>query len=325
MEVGKETILLHDTSIMSGNRGDDIIMNAVKTELGNLFPYCYFINIPTHDYPSTEAKLFFEKVSLSFVGGTNLLSGNMDIYNQWKLVPEYINPYHEVVLMGVGWWQYQKDINTYTAELLRKVLSKKIFHSVRDEYTKKKLNSIGIMNVINTGCPTLWRVKNPIRMAGHSENVIFTLTDYSKRPEQDKIMIDILRRKYKNLYFWIQGTRDYSYLRELCLDQMNDIHIIPPTLQAYDDFLNSHQSIDYVGTRLHAGIRAMQYGISSLIVSIDNRAREMGRDLNLPIIKRDEIDRLEEILQPQVCEKILTLPTDQIESWCKQFSETEYL
>lgn len=316
---------MYDTSVMSGNRGDDIIMDGVRSELENIFPLSFFINVPTHDYPSIEAKKLFEKVPLSFVGGTNLLSANMDIYNQWKVVPEHIGPDHNVVLMGVGWWQYQKDINSYTAELLNRVLSKKYYHSVRDEYTKKKLNSIGILNVINTGCPTLWRLKNPIYQVGHNDSAIFTLTDYSKQPEQDTILIDILRQKYKNLYFWIQGTRDYSYLMELCSNQINDIHIIPPTLQAYDHFLRNNQNIDYIGTRLHAGIRALQYGISVLIISIDNRAREMGRDFNLPIIKRDEINTLGEIIQTNYNKIILTLPTEQIEKWCQQFKKMVYL
>ena len=31
-------------------------------------------------------------------------------------------------------------------------------HSVRDSYTKKMLNSIGINNVVNTSCPTVWNI-----------------------------------------------------------------------------------------------------------------------------------------------------------------------
>ncbi len=325
MEIANQTLILYDTSVMSGNRGDDIIMDGVRSELESIFPLSFMINVPTHDYPSLEARKLFEKLPLSFVGGTNLLSANMDIYNQWKVVPEHIGSDHDVVLMGVGWWQYQKEINPYTADLLNRVLSKKYNHSVRDEYTKKKLNSIGIMNVINTGCPTLWKLQNSIRPVGHSDSVVFTLTDYSKQPEQDKIIIDVLRQKYKKLYFWIQGTRDYSYLTELCANQVDDIHIIPPTLQAYDHFLSNKQDIDYIGTRLHAGIRAMQHGVNTLIISIDNRAREMGRDFNLPIIKRDEIDKLEEMIQTQSNEITLTLPAEQIEKWCQQFTKTVFL
>lgn len=43
------------------------------------------------------------------------------------------------------------------------------------------------------------------------------------------------------------------------------------------------------GTRLHAGIHALNYKVRSIILAVDNRATEMGRDVNLPVIQRSEI------------------------------------
>ena len=35
---------------------------------------------------------------------------------------------------------------------------KKYIHSVRDSFSEQMLNSMGITNVINTGCPTMWGI-----------------------------------------------------------------------------------------------------------------------------------------------------------------------
>ena len=60
--------------------------------------------------------------------------------------------------------------------------------------------------------------------------------------------------------------------------------------------MDSDKELDYVGTRLHAGVRAMQKGRRSIILSIDNRAREMGKDYNLNVIERNDIYKLEEYI-----------------------------
>ena len=61
-----------------------------------------------------------------------------------------------------------------------------------------------------------------------------------------------------------------------------------PNLAAFEDKL-SESDIEYVGTRLHAGIKAMQKWKRSIIIGIDNRAIEMWKDFNLNVIKRSEL------------------------------------
>ena len=51
----------------------------------------------------------------------------------------------------------------------------------------------------------------------------------------------------------------------------------------------------YFGTRLHCGILCMEYKIPSLIIKVDNRAEEMSKALNLPMINRDTISEVETI------------------------------
>ena len=96
-------------------------------------------------------------------------------------------------------------------------------------------------------------------------------------------MLSILKKTYGEVFVWIQGTGDYKYLKGIT--DISDVHIIEPNLDAYTAVLQSGK-IDYVRTRLHAGIHALNYGVRSIILAVDNRATEMGRDFHLPVIQR---------------------------------------
>lgn len=312
-------IFLHDTSILTTNLGDEIIMDAVRKELRDVFSHAYFINAPTHDYLGKEALAMLQTEPFSFVGGTNLLSGNMNKYNQWKINLHAIGKVKNTVLMGVGWWQYQDSVNQYTRFLLKNVLSSEITHSVRDSYTEEKLRSIGINNVLNTGCMTLWQLdaehceKIPNEK---SDEVVMTFTDYKPSPTYDKQLLDIAKKNYSKIYVWLQGAGDYRYLKDLV---GNDVEFIESSLRAYDDLLSSHSDmLDYVGTRLHAGIRAMQHGRRSIIVSVDNRATEMGKNFNLPVIERLQLDQLDARINASF-QIDVRLPMENIKQWKAQF------
>ena len=58
-----------------------------------------------------------------------------------------------------GWrgaQKYGQHIGAYTAHIYKRILSSEFMHSVRDSFTEEQLRSVGINNVINTGCPTMW-------------------------------------------------------------------------------------------------------------------------------------------------------------------------
>ena len=72
-------------------------------------------------------------------------------------------------------------------------------------------------------------------------------------------------------------------------------------------------------TRLHAGIRSMNIGNRSLVIGVDNRARAMKHDINLPVLERNEMqEKLEEIIEQKWATEV-HLPVREIERWKKQF------
>ncbi|MEO4001294.1 polysaccharide pyruvyl transferase family protein [Mesorhizobium sp. CAU 1732] len=316
-------IAILDTAVGSDNLGDQIIMESVDSEIAALFPNGFVFRVPTHSATDKYARKLLRKADHIFAGGTNLLFSNWSGGRQWRLrFPDLAAMDKKLVLMGTGWSQYQSAPDLRTRFAYKRILSPILAHSLRDSYSVKHLQACGFDRLANTGCPTLWNLAadwRPVSSGARSDTVVCTITDYHKSPERDRAMIGALARRYARVMVWIQGSHDLAYLREL---DMPGIEIIQPSLRAFDRVLESDLSLDYVGTRLHAGIRALQKGRRAIIVSIDNRAREMGRDFKLPTVEREGIGSLDARLDNWPTERI-ELPIRSIEAWRSQFMNPE--
>lgn len=299
--------IIFDTAIGSSNLGDHIIMDAVNRIVEELFMDDFVINIATHQRIHAYDLPVLRKYDLALVGGTNLLKNDNIRDSQWKIgLKELMAFRHKAVLLGVGWWQYQeKSISTYSRLLYRNILSQNHLHAVRDGYTQQKLASIGIANVINTGCPTVWELDEAhcSQIEGRKQPlVVTTITDYMRQPEKDRQMLETLLREYKEVHVWLQGSKDKPYLDQLMSVKSQgadtgsgNLHYIAPKLSAFDRFLEENEC-DYVGTRLHAGIRAIQKKRRSIIIGIDNRAIEMRKDIGLNVLERAKMESLPDFI-----------------------------
>ena len=114
--------------------------------------------------------------------------------------------------------------------------------------------------------------------------------------------------------FWPQGRDDFDYERDLGFDGV----ILERSLTALDAFLGSCKSIDYVGTRLHGGIRCLKAGARCLILTIDNRARSISHDTGLPTAARGDHRALERWIEGAPAPNLL-LPERAINMWRGQF------
>jgi hypothetical protein len=319
----KTKVVAHiDPSICSFNLGDGIISDAVSSVISDVYPLGQIVRIPSQDSWWLGAYRVFKNSCISFVGGTNLLNSNMPAYRQWKISPKDLAFKNQIVLLGVGWWQYQGGVNRYTKFMYKNILSDSYIHSVRDEYTEKKLKSIGIDNVINTGCPTLWALDEEHCSEiprDKADAVVFTITDYRPDESADRKLINYLLSVYESVYLWPQGHLDTSYLEKIWDGKWTGrIEVLGSSLHSFDSLLASRSEIDYVGTRLHGGIRAMQHKRRSIILEVDNRAREKAAQFGLITCPRDDIELLESLVSGKIETRIL-LPTDAIANWKRQF------
>lgn len=316
-----EHILLFDTSIGTDNVGDEIIVNYCWKQLSVLFnsETYYLDRIPTHLEIRKSAYKLCNNAKYSLVCGTNILKTSILWKKGWKIgLREALN-IKNICLMGAGWGNYNKfRTDPYTKFVYKSILSKKLLHSVRDGYTELKLKGIGINNVINTACPTMWSLTEKHCSSIpkiKSSKVVTALTYYKPDIEKDRLMFDILHDNYKTIYLWIQQAQDYDYFKQLQVPYK--VNIIRPILSEYDALL-SQKDIDFIGSRLHGGIRALNYGCRSLIIGIDNRAKEINRDTNLPYIERINIKSLDKWINESI-ETNIFLPKREIEEWKMQF------
>lgn len=319
-------ILLLDPSVATINIGDEIIKRSIEKNFPELYEGNYIYSLPTHTHTFSELQLLlypqkkrdFANADFKFLCGTNALYVNMlRPMPTWNINPFNSSLLNGTICLGVGCGKNADRPNWYTRHLYKKVLSHEFTHSVRDEYTERFLIDMGF-RAINTGCPTLWGLtkehckKIPSQK---SDKVIFSLTGYTPDIENDKELIKILYKNYEKVYFWTQSINDYEYLQSI--SERKPI-IIAPNLQAYDQILN--EDFDYVGSRLHGGIFAMQHSKRSIIIAIDNRARDMKDSYSLPIIERKETTHeLESMINGDWQTEINGLDFKLIKEWKNQF------
>lgn len=319
-------VLLFDPSYGTSNMGDFIINEAVMKQMDSVFSKNFLVRYSTHTpllhlHQNIRRNVIKENCkedNLKFLGGTNIFKFNLFILTpDWNINIFTRNLYKNSISLGCGIATNSKRVNWYTKFIYKTTLSKDYIHSTRDEKAKVFLEDLGF-KAINTGCPTLWDLDKkhcatiPTKK---SRDVVFTLTDYEIDKKRDQKLIDTLIKNYKNVYFWIQGTEDLAYFNTL--KNISNIKLVSPSLKAFEKVL-TQGSIDYVGTRLHAGVYAMQHKVRSIILIVDNRARDMQGTYNINAIERDNINDLEALINSEFTTDI-EIDQSKIKLWKDQF------
>ncbi len=320
------SLVLFDTSLGTTNLGDDIIFQSVLNEMSDIINQYSMIRLATHldnfnplQIRKGQKISFIKSADLKLICGTNLLMDDLHFKRapQFRLYKWNKVLYEGAVLVGVGSTNY-KTINQYTRKLYQSTFSYKYIHSVRDEWTKESMESMGFQ-AVNTGCPTMWGItEEKSKMIPHSKSdrVVFSLSGYNSQLDRnnDMKMMDILFEQYDDLYAWVQTTRDEQYIDSILNGRK--VHKIR-SLALYDKFLNEND-VDYVGTRLHGGVYALQHGKRTIVVAIDNRARGFHNTHQLPIVERQNIEDLRDMISSNFTTSIIN-PRKEINAFLEQF------
>jgi hypothetical protein len=282
-------------------------MQAVNGVIHEMFPDARVFRLPSHEALSRRSYYFLRQSDLCLIGGTNVLASK-----GWRVRWCDSIFLRNAICFGVTWGGTRPKPSFRDRLLLRRVLDDGQTHSVRDRYTKSLLDQIGVASV-STSCPTMWKL-TPEHCAAiahtKAKNVLFTLTAYRSDPSFDRTMIETLKRHYQTLHFFPQMHGDDEYFSELNIE---GVQVIGPNLRSYDEFL-ANEDVDYVGSRLHGGIRALQFRKRTLVIGIDHRSAEIANDTGLPVLRRTQIKELPTWIDGCVPTKI-TLPIENITTW----------
>lgn len=324
-----DNILILDTSFASMNKGDDIIMECVREELKPFMEKMYELNLPTHIAPfhwyqvlrdSTYVKMF-RNCKYKFVGGSNLLIPRLlTHFPQWNINILNYQPMKGCILVGVGAGQgAEGPIDWYSKYIYTHLLNREYFHSMRDERSKLYAERLGL-KALNTGCVTMWKLTPdfcktiPIHK---SDKVVLTLKSKPSPDPKDQELINILLRNYNEVHFWPQSIYDFNYFQGF--NDINTIHVLPPSLNAYDDYLSANET-DYVGIRLHGGVYAMRHKRRAIIIAIDERARAINEMNHLNCIEKENLEDLEGMINSNL-PTVVKMDYETINKWKSQFIE----
>ncbi len=324
-------IILIDPSVGTSNIGDQIIYESIAKHMDFLFKNHFVVRYSSHTplvHLHQLLKTNFitkncDSAQFKFLGGSSILKGNLLKYTlDWNVNIFTSSLYKDSICIGARVEGDSFSIpNLYTRKVYDRILSKDYIHSVRDDRAKVFLESMGF-KAINTGCPTTWDLtsqhcaKIPTKK---SERAIFTLTDYRPDRGADEQLLTTLLKNYRDVIFWPQAAYDLEYFKTL--PKSNQCKVLGPSLNAYREILKAGD-IDYVGTRLHAGIFAMQYAAKSIIIGIDNRARDMAKSFNINFLDRCNINQLDKQINTRFSTDIGQFSKN-IEEWKKQFKSNE--
>jgi hypothetical protein len=264
--------------IATANIGDLVIRDAI---LARLAASQIFISeaVPTHEQLPRAAAARLGAARTIIVGGSNLLSTRGRRDTQWPLPRYAVDRLRgKLVLCGVGWRVASMDPKDVGTSLWPQLLDPSALHSVRDGRAAAAMQHLGLRYTL-TGCPSLLYVPAALGPYDTSTAVV-TVTDYNPDLPRDIGLLHWAESRFPRVFLQPQNQRDADYAVEsLGLDRSS---VLPRDLDMFTSFLRRHRPV-YVGTRLHGGIRAMQIGLPTVILGIDNRAVDLGSEFGLNI------------------------------------------
>lgn len=308
-------LAVFDPSLATDNLGDEVIYQAVEVVLLDLFPNAFIHRIASHEALSDRSHKVLRAADMVFVAGSNLLPPDG---GQWRLTLADSLFCDNIVVIGAGWQHDSTPLTRESTKIIRRTFHRTALHAVRDQPAADNLATLGL-RVVNTSCPTLWSIdaaaaaRIPIVRAPEA---VVAVTAYRKRPAEDAAFLRLVTECYRKVWFYPQMADDVPHLERIGFGHLPRIRA---STEAYTRFL-AENDVDYVGSRLHGGIRALQTGKRSLILQVDNRARDIATHTGLPSARLDDLAGIRAWIEAPA-PTVLRLPAADIAAWKSQFRQ----
>jgi len=190
--------------------------------------------------------------------------------------------------------------------------------SVRGKVTEKTLRGLGYHDIANTGCPSMLALLEvrPLALANPSPTKpLLHSTRHGYQQQIDPVQQWFYKEAYRNKFgLLLQSETPDIYT---ALDRVS---IEMPNEDIYDALCSVYQETDFahistylrknatvagnlrewcakvsgysfcIGTRIHGTIASLLAGVPSLLVTHDDRTRELADSLSIPSVSGSEID-----------------------------------
>lgn len=319
---------MNNDKLESTNLGNQVIFESIQENIRLLFPGKELVRVSSHVALEKKQRKLFNDAFLSFIGGTNLLTYHIVRFMGMPIRKSnfvWLFPgIKDLIIFGAGWgYGYGQPISIRTRLFYKKFLHPEFIHSVRDQYSADKLKRQVGVATFNTCCPSTWSLNiEETNRTKFTTTCLFTFTDYAIDIKADEKLLGILLNHFDRLTFFPQGAGDLEYIQSLPVYQKNKekILLLPHSYAVFKDYLSGNE-ITYIGTRLHGGIKCLQYNYDSIVIAFDNRSTEIAKDTNLPVCQRTDYSKLSDWLEgKKIFQKGLFLPKEAISNWKNQFA-----
>ncbi|WP_144185125.1 polysaccharide pyruvyl transferase family protein [Elioraea rosea] len=307
-------IAILDPSLATDNLGDEVIYQAVESLLFDLFPNAWFHRIATHEPMSNRSHKVLRAAERIFVAGSNLLPPDG---GQWRITLSDSMFVEGLVVIGAGWQHDATKLTREASKILRRSLHASALHAVRDAPAAENLKALGL-RAVNATCPTLWRLDAAATARipeAKAQDAVVAVTAYRNQPEADAAFLKLVTDRYRTVWFYPQMGDDIPHLERLGFGHLKRIRA---STEAYSRFL-AENDVDYIGSRLHGGIRALQMGKRLLILEVDNRARDIAAHTGLPSARLTDLAAISDWIERPAPTR-LHLPEAEIAAWKAQFA-----
>lgn len=301
------------------NVGDFLIFNKAKELITHfLKPSNTLIHKRTDDFRDQISKIN-ETDAIFICGGP----GYRKLF--YPKVYPFLEYYEEitapVIPYGLGWQGLPRYLPTrfkfspMSEEFIRKIHRKIPVSTTRDEITKEVLNQIGVTNVINTGCPTLFEFdkmanKQTFHKPASISSVVISM---AQDPHLHRQNVDLLRavgqlfpdaEKYALFHRGIgadeQTTKDEGEdLRKLVAKSSDSGYEIIDL--AYDiNQMRIYRDADlHIGYRVHGHAFSVSHRIPSFLLWEDGRGQGMSGNLGLKGVPAFKTKKLDKVPRPR--------------------------
>lgn len=307
-------IAILDPSLATDNLGDEVIYQAVESLLFDLFPNAWFHRIATHEAMSNRSHKVLREAERIFVAGSNLLPPDG---GQWRITLSDSMFIEGLVVIGAGWQHDTTKLSREASKIIGRSFHRTALHAVRDAPAAENLKAVGL-RAVNATCPTLWRLDAEATAripATKAPEAVVAVTAYRNQPEADAAFLKLVTERYRTVWFYPQMADDIAHIERLGFGHLKRIRA---STDAYTRFL-AENDVDYIGSRLHGGIRALQTGKRSLILEVDNRARDIAAHTGLPSARLTDLAAIGDWID-RPAPTVLHLPEADIAAWKAQFA-----